>query len=324
MREGGVLVGIDGGASRTRGVAITAADEALARADAGGSAIIGAPRAEACAVLRSVLDSLCSQGGFARDDIALCGLGLNGVDFEDEFPVQHAGIAEALGIPSERLVLVNDGIVALWGASAAPAAAILHHGSGITSAYRSAYGQEKLFDHLDAARTFDMRHELVSVVARMLNGMVEDTPLKAKALAHFGIADESRYPEAVFRRQIPREKVLSTPPFIYQAWLDGDGVAAALVEAAADDYALTAKAMIACTGSSNADATFGGGVINCAPPPFWTLLAERVHRHCPDVAVKPPDLAAEFGAAIMAGYHVGLDPVALFGRLREVSRGRQG
>jgi N-acetylglucosamine kinase-like BadF-type ATPase len=320
MREGGIIVGIDGGASKTRGVAVTTAGQMLARADAGGSAIIGPPRAEACHVLRSVLDSLCSQAGFARDDIALCGLGLNGIDFEDEFAVQHAGITEALGIPAERLVLVNDGIVALWGASPAPAATILHHGSGITSAYRSAYGQERLFDHLDAARTFDMRHELVTMVARMVNGMVEATPLKEKALAHFAIADGPGYADAVFRRLIPRDRILSTPPLIYRAWLDGDAAAADLVERAANDYALSTRAMIGLTGSPNADATFGGGVINCAPPQFWTLLAERVHRHCPDAVVKPPDLPAEFGAATMAGYRVGLDPARLFEQLRKANR----
>ena len=320
MRESGIIVGIDGGASKTRGIASTTAGQVLARADAGGSSIVGPPRAEACRILRSVLDSLCTQGGFARDDIALCGLGLNGVDFEDEFPVQHAGIAESLGLPGERLVLVNDGIVALWGASAAPAACIVHHGSGFTAAYRVGYGAERLFNHLDAAGVFDMRGELVSLVERMILGMAEPTPLKAKALAHFGAGDEGSYAEAVFRRLIPRERLLSTPTLIYQAWLDRDAAAAELVEHAANDYALAARAMIALTESAKADATFGGGVIACAPPQFWTLLAERVHRHCPDVAVKPPDLPAEFGAAIMAGHRLGIDPVAIFGQLCNANR----
>jgi len=319
MREG-ILVGIDGGASKTRGIAVTPRGEVPARADAGGSAILGAPRPEACAVLRSVLDSLCSQGGFARDDIALCGLGLNGVDFEDEFAVQHTGIREALGLPGERLILVNDGIVALWGASGVPAACIVHHGSGFTAAYRAGYGRERLFNHLDAAGVFDMRGELVSLVERMILGMAEATPLKEKALAHFGITDEGKYAEAVFRHLIPRDRILSTPPLIYQAWLNGDPAAAALVERAADDYVLAAKAMMAVTDSASADATFGGGVIACAPSEFWPLLTERVHRRYPTAAVKPPDLPAEYGAAIMAGYHTAVDPAWLFGQLRHARK----
>ncbi len=320
MSQKDVLLGIDGGGSKTRGVAITSGGKVLARAEAGPSAIFGPPRPEACEALRSVFGSLCAQAGVARTDVARIGLGLNGIDFEDEFAVQHASITEVFGIPSERLILVNDGIVALWGASASPAATILHHGSGITSAYRAAYGQEKLFDHLDTASTFDMRHELFPIIARMINGMIENTPLRAKALAQWGISDESRFPEAVFRRLIPGDRRLSTPLIIYEAWLAGDAVAAGLVLRAADDYALVAKAMIARTSSATAEATFGGGVIACAPPEFWPLLEERVHRYFPSAVVKRPDLPAAFGAAIMAAFHGGVEPEALFRRLMESER----
>ena len=148
--------------------------------------------------------------------------------------------------------------------------------------------------------------------------MVAPTPLREKALAHLGIGAEE-YCQAFFRRRVPRDRVLTTPPLIYQAWLGGDAAAAQLVERAADDYALAAKAMVAHTGSAGAEATFGGGVIACAPPEFWPLLAERLHRRRPAAVVKPPELPAELGAAIMAGHQLGLDPATLFRRLREAN-----
>lgn len=318
-----LLIGIDGGATKTAGVLITSDGRVTARARARGSAIIGPPGSEACATLSSIVDSLCAQAAIARGDIAWLGLGLNGVDFEDELPMQHAALAAALAVSPDRFTLVNDALVALWGASASPAACIVHHGSGFTAAYRAEHGGERLFNHLDVARVFDMRSALVSLVERMILGMAEPTPLKEKALAYFGITDERKYCEAVFRRLIPRERQLSSLPLIYQAWLEGDPAAVELVRKAVDDYAVAAVTMIRRTGNPNADATFGGGVIASAPAQFWPLLAERVRGDYPDATVKPPDLAAELGAAIMAGYHIGMEPRHLFQTLLASYSGRE-
>ncbi len=323
MTNTSLLIGLDGGGSKTAGVLISADGSILARAQARGSAILGPPKSKACATLDSVVASLCKQAAVSRADIAWLGLGLNGVDFEDEHPIQHRIISAALSIPPDRFTLVNDGLVALWGASVSPAACIVHHGSGFTAAYRAGYGEECLFNHLDAARIFDMRSALVSLVERMILGMVQTTPLKTKALAHFEIEEESDYASAVFRHTIQQNKMMNTPPLIYQAWLEGDPAAAELVEQAIDDYALAATAMIAKTGRLDAEATFGGGVIACAPPEFWSLLTDHVHRINPNATVKPPDLPASFGAALMAGYHLGLPPKQLFEALLASHLGRE-
>ena len=311
MRDG-LLLGIDGGASKTAGVMMDCQGTPLAQARLGGSAIVGKPSAESCRVLASVVDSLCAQVGTIRNAVSWCGVGLNGVDFADELPIQHEHISRAIGIPAERVALVNDGIIALWGATPARKAVIIQHGSGFTAAYRSAYGREALFDHLSVARAFDMRSGLIAAAARMINGQVAPTPLKAKALAFFGIADDGYYCEAVYRDQIPRELRLGTVPLIYESWLQGDSVAADLVERAVEDYGSAASAMIAKTGSRSPDVIFGGGLLACAPLEFRELLTKRIRRSYPDITAKPPDLAPEFGAAIMAGYRIGLDADALF------------
>jgi N-acetylglucosamine kinase-like BadF-type ATPase len=320
-QPGRLLLGLDGGASKTAGVIITDRGEIAARERAGGSAVIGAPGPESCAVLSSLVASLLSSAGVSRSDIAAWGVGLNGVDFEDELPLQRARIASALDASERTLTLVNDAIAALWGASPRPAATILHYGSGFTAAYRAGHGREHLFDHLHVARTFDMRSELIALVARMLNGMAEPTPLLDRALAHFQVTADA-YCEAMFRHRIPQHLRLSTPPLIYRSWLEGDPAAARLVELAADDYALTTKAMVAAIGQADADATFGGGVIATAPPEFWPLLTERVHRLCPQVLVKPPDLPADVGAALMAAHRVGVSPSTLFPTLLDEDAAR--
>jgi N-acetylglucosamine kinase-like BadF-type ATPase len=313
----GLLLGIDGGASKTAGVIIDSDGRILAQAGMAGSSIIGKPNPRSCSVLRSLTDRLCAEAGLTRSAAAHCGIGLNGVDFEDEFAEQHADISAAVGFPPEQVTLVNDGIVALWGATPAPAATMLQHGSGFTAAYRSQYGEEALFDHLDVGNVFDMRQGLLSTVARMINGQLEATPLKEQALEFLRIEDEDAYAEAVFRGTIPRELWMRTPPLIYEAWLGGDPAAEKLVLSAVDDYAVTAHAMIGKTGTGSPEVVFGGGVIAVAPDEFWQRLSARLRDYHPEITAERPKLLPEFGAAIMAGHQCEHDAQALFREVRE-------
>jgi len=306
-----LFLGIDGGATKTAGVLLDAAGRVHARARTGGTAMIGEPSPETCSRLKELVSALCRQAGTKRKQIRCAGLGLNGVDFEDEHEAQLSAVSRAVGVPASKVSLVNDGIVALWGATSAPAAAILQHGTGFTAAYRTRIGGETLFDHLGVGRTFDLRWELPALVARMIDGRAESTPLKDAVLAHFGLAAD-RYAEAVFRERVDPERIAGTAPLVYAAWENGDAAAAMLVERALDDYALAARTMLARTGSSRPVMVFEGGVIDTAPASFRERLTERVHRHCAGAEVQRAALPPETGAAILAAYAAGHDPTALF------------
>src|SRR3954470_2389700 len=115
-----LYLGIDGGYSKTAGVLLTEEGQVLASHRAAGSSIVGAPKPESCAVLSGLVDGLLKHAGAGREDLAFTGLGLNGIDYEDEHPLQHRELAAALKVRPDRFVLVNDGVAALWGSSAEP------------------------------------------------------------------------------------------------------------------------------------------------------------------------------------------------------------
>jgi N-acetylglucosamine kinase-like BadF-type ATPase len=234
-------------------------------------------------------------------------LGLSGIDFADEFAGQHAALSACLGIAPERLTLVNDGVAALWGASVAACAGIVHHGSGVTHAYRAGFGNEQPYDHLDVGHLFDIRYALAALVARMIDGRAPVTPLKAAVLAHYGIADEAEYAAELYRRRIPRELHRTAQGHAFAAWLAGDPEATRLVESAAADYALTAAALVHRTGDPRAEVAFGGGVLNHAPEEFHALLVERVGELAPEAVVVRPRLSPGHGAALMAAFHHGVE-----------------
>lgn len=306
------FIGIDGGASKTLGVLIDGEGCLLANTRLGGSAIVGAPTAESRMILASLKQRLCSEAHVSPLAITGIGLGLNGIDFADEFPIQQAELCACLRIDDSQLTLVNDGIAALWGASPAERSVIVQLGTGVTTAYRSGYGQEQLFDHLDAGSIFDLRRALAVLVARMIDGRADVTPLKAAALAHYQVQDEATFAELLFRERLPHAQFATGQQVVFMAWLDGDAAATRLVMQAVEDYAVTACAMIARTGADHCTVAFGGGVIQHAPQAFLALLAERVHARYPEADVISPRLSPAHGAALMTAYHHGLDPHALF------------
>ena len=304
--------GIDGGASKTAGVLLDGEGRILGQCKDGASAIEGKPSKKACAVLASIVKKLCRKANITRQNIHFCAIGLSGVDFPDEYSMQRKEIAKAIGILPRKLVLVNDGIVALWGATPAPAAVILQHGTSYTDAFRARHGDEKCFDHLNVGKIFDLRRELLHLIARMIDGRAIRTPLKEKVLAHLGISSDTSYREKMYRRMIPLERIKTTLPLVFDAWLAGDPAIAPLIQQAIDDYVLTIKAMIAKTGSDTPDVVFGGGVMTKAPGEFRNILVERIRKDYPRAIVKLPDLPPEFGAAIMAASKAGCEPALFF------------
>lgn len=311
-----LYMGIDGGGTKTLGALADETGKILAECKAGPSSIVGVPSAESCAVLQSVRAWLCELAGVHADAIERLGLGLNGVDFPEETVMQHGVLSRVLAIAPERFILVNDGIAALWGATSAPAAAIVQHGTGFTAAYRSAYGEERPFDNLDAGRFYDLRLEALALVARMIDGRAAVSPLKGAVLACLDHPAEENYGEIVFLRKYSQPQLAAILPAVLRVAEAGDSAAQSLVDRAIADYVCTAVTIIRKTGSSSPDVVFGGGRLLGAPEWFLKRIVEGVLRECPGVRIRRPELSPAIGAVIMAAHAGGCAPARFFsGRL---------
>jgi N-acetylglucosamine kinase-like BadF-type ATPase len=313
----GYYAGLDGGASKTAAALADTRGRLLARVRTTGCSIVGVPAAAATGVMRAVFRDLCAQAGVPPDGVRAVAFGLNGVDFADEFSAQTAGVAAALGVPAERLVLVNDAIPALWGAADAPAAAVIQFGSGFTAAWRARPGAETLFDHLSVGAPYDPRTALPAAVARMLDGRLPETPLLTAALRHYGISERAAFAAAYYRRRIPQERCRSVLPLICAAWESGDPLAADIVAHTVEECAVTGLAMLARTGAAEAVLAIGGGLFRHAPGRLIAAIAARVAQRRPGAAVIRPYLPPELGAVLLAAHHAGGHAPSLFGILRE-------
>lgn len=289
------VVGIDAGATKTAAVADMLEGGAIERLRTGPSAIVGMPDARALAVLREIVDRLAPQ----RETLAQVTIGLSGVDFAEEQPEQHRRVAEAIGVPKDRLLLVNDSLVALAGAATLDRATLVQHGTEVTMAWRPRVGEESVFDSVGIADCFDLRLRTVPLVARMLDGRAPATPLKDLVLAHCGV-DARAFPRWVIRDPGAKDRILKVGPVVFGAWQDGDPAAAQLVDAAVDDYVTATVAMAARMGPGAFQACFGGGTITQGGAALLTTIGDRLSRRRPDASLASPTRSPEDGALILA------------------------
>lgn len=304
-----IFIGLDSGGAKTAGVLCDAQGQVLARARDVGAAIIGLPDEPFYAVVEPMIASLCRQAGVALAEVSHLAIGLSGVDYPDEQAQQHRLIAERLGLEG-RLTLVNDGVVALWGASPAERSALVQHGSGITTACRDAYGAETIYDSIDVAEVFDLRRAAIALTARMIDGRAPATRLRDLVLAHCGV--EARdFAAWFFREPAAKARRASIAPVVFGAWRQGEAAATQIVEHAVADYVLTAQAMTAGM-QGPFEIAFGGGVINQGGQALQDLLKARLAAACPNAVQVPVALPPEDGAAVLAAFQMGLPPRPLF------------
>lgn len=322
MNDGEYLLGLDTGMSKTVVALCDLAGRIVAEQRGDGMTLHGAPTEDQLAILDDVVSRACAAAGIGRHELVHVAAGVSGVDFESQWEAQHGAFCRGLGLEPTTMALVNDAVVALWGATKAERSVIVQQGSAYTSAYRAAAGLERVFDPFDYARLFDIRRESLARVVRMLDGRAPTSPFAARFLEHFGVRDLDGLNESLSHRSGDGWRRLSTIAGVVSAsWLEGDPATTEMLESLAADLVVTVRAMAEHLGRGPFEAAFGGGVLVHLGPAFLELVSARVTSACPEARVVAVTLAPEHGALVMAGHHAGVAPATLFDALVE-QRGR--
>lgn len=319
MAKQSYYLGLDSGGSKTE-VVILGADGAR-RAGLVGEAIrLAARRATPANLLvaRKLIDAALAQARLTRQEIAFFGFGMCGADFDDEIPTQKKSLCRGLDIDPARAALVNDGVVALWGGSAAERAAILQLGTAFTAAYRRGLGTETPFDHLNAGIVIDVRRRILAACARVWDGRLPPSILPDLARRHFGVADPVDLARRATRNTLDRWKVRT----VIQPWREaierGDRVARQIADDAAEVYAGDLRYLLKKIGGRDADVVMGGGLLLNGPRYFYDRIASLVRRRYPQTSIHLPVHSPGTGAAIMAAFYDGREAGKLFRRVRRI------
>lgn len=257
----GLVLGVDGGASKTVALVADSAGRVLGAGRSGNADIYQTPDAEAhvaAAIARAL-----GEAGVGAARIESLALSLVGADWPEDFAHWQRALP-GLGVREvARKVVVNDAIGALWaGAPEGPAIAVVL-GTGCAVGARGPGGRtwhSSFWQRTQGGGELAMR-ALDAVYLAALD-LAPGTALTAAALRHFGARDVGDLLHGFTARQPPpRPPAATFAPAVLDAAAAGDPVAMALATDQADaiaGYACAAAAKVGIT--AEAALVLAGGI----------------------------------------------------------------
>ena len=235
-----LFLGVDGGQTSTKAVIGDETGRVLG-AGAGGPCnhVSGAEaRARFVRAVSESVERACTQAGLDAATVgftAAC-FGMSG-GAEDKQPV----LAEILR--TGCLVVTNDAVIALAGATAGAPGIITIAGTGSIAFGRNAAGRQMRaggwgYVFGDEAAGFDLTRQALRASLRMEEGWGSPTTLRASLLEAAGARDANDLLHRFYTPEWPRPRIARLAVLVDTAALSGDAVALDIMHAAAQQLAL--------------------------------------------------------------------------------------
>lgn len=295
-----VLLGIDGGGTKTVGLLGTEHGEILARAE-GGSAnyhLVGVEGVET--TLRGLLALLCADiGGVGNVDDAT--VGLAGVARPDD----HATIRpvlERLGFPA-RTLLTHDARIALAGGVGKDAGVILIAGTGSMAYGRAFSGEESRCGGWgqflgDEGSGYALGLDALRVIARATDGRTSPTLLTDRVLTTLDLPR----PEMLIRwtQAASKAAIAALAPCVFETAEKGDASARALLRRGADGLSELAVTVLRRLEWTETPSLALSGGLFAHYPMYRESVTQRVLTAFQDVSITAPLHEPAYGALLLA------------------------
>jgi N-acetylglucosamine kinase-like BadF-type ATPase len=307
---GGLLLGVDGGNTKTIALAARRDCTVVGEASGGRADIHNAttPEAGVDEVARVAAAAL-QEAAASVDDLDSVVFSLAGADWPEDFDFLRQGLAERLGLDVEPVV-VNDAIGALRAGTDDGAGVAVVCGTGGAIGARNRAGE---IYHLgfwpDSTGANALGAEALASVWRAALGIAPETTLTARALERWGAADPIELLHAFTRLgegRIPApERALFAETVLDEA-AAGDAVAAGIVRLTGTRLGDYARFCAGKTGQlgSPFPLVLCGGVLRHPS----ALLRESILARLPDAEAVYPEVEPVVGALLLAADRVGTAP----------------
>jgi len=216
----------------------------------------------------------CEMAGISIESIACACGGLNGADWDFEYPILTERLSRALTV--EKTIVLNDCIAAMRGGSAKKECAVVCAGTGLNAAVQHSNGQQIIYGYY-----IDNAHQG--------GGALGAAALRKIMESHLGICGKTSLTDAILRvtgHKTPEHLLIALTtggfhldrktlaPLLLKAYACGDAEATTIVESFAYDLAqyITAGMRRLSISGSNTDIVFSGSVFK----DVGTLVANRV------------------------------------------------
>ncbi len=299
-----IIIGIDGGGTKTEAAAASEEGKILSTFEGGPSNVFKVDSESSATALRDVIDGCLQRAGAGRTDVVSICAGLAGVDR----PTIQKQITDVLSkiIPIQKISVVGDATTALVGATGGQPGMVVISGTGsiaygMNAEHRRARagGWGHIVD--DFGSGYDIVRNAFNEVFRAHDGLEPPTRLKQAFLDALGVDNVDDLLIVIHREYTSASKIASLFPLV-QSIADGDDIIAnKLLERAGHDLASTAEAVVRKLDMYNLAFICGtaGGVFHSSRQ-VRDSFAWYVHRFAPQANVCFPQKTAVEGAVLLA------------------------
>ncbi len=321
------VLAVDGGNSKTD-VALVAPDGTLLAAVRGATTSHQAVGLEAgVARLVGLVEEAARMAGLDPSLRPISAVGVHAIAGADYAP-DIRKLERALGSVrlSERDVVVNDCIGALWAGTSEGWGIALICGQGINGTAIAPDGRTARFDAVgeisgDWGGGTSVGMEGLAAAVRARDGRGPRTSLERLVPSHFGMGRPAAVTRAMYDGRIPQVRVGELSPVVFRAAGEGDAVARSIVDRLADELSVMAIALARRTGMTRrpVEVVLAGGVFSTTDEPFFSRLEAAIRAAVRGARMVRLDVPPVTGAALEGLIHAGA-PVNARARLRDAMR----
>lgn len=298
-----LVLGVDGGGTKTRAVIIDAEDRVLGEGQAGPSNPLRVGISTAAAAIREAVDKACAAGRVRRTEIVAAEVGLAGVKREDI----RARMREALaGLGIRPLEVATDAAIALFGATDGQPGLVVIAGTGSNCCGINARGKQACAGGWgpvagdEGSGTWVARRAL-QAIAHASDGRGPETSLTTAACSYFNVTTADDLSTAIYAPSMTNERIAGFGRHVIEAAQDGDAVAREIIVQAGRELGSAAVAVIRKLGMEREhfQVAYVGGIFAAGDLVLGSLRGEVVSV-APLAYLAPPLLSPVLAAAHMA------------------------
>ena len=313
-----LLLGIDGGGTKTHAVLVDLSGNILAAAANGGAnwerTGIAATEISLLEIIKRVLNIAKAEG----NDIVAATFGLAGIDWESDLEL-FAPISKSLNL-SDKAVFVNDSIAALCAGSPNGIGCVSIAGTGGKTAGRNGTQtiQTMGMDLGEAGGAGQLVALALDYIARIYHGTEKPSALTNLILDESGFADETALFKAVARDEFRLDEEMA--PKIFALATNGDAGAIEITNLVATQHANDVVAIINRLGLTNTAVPVirAGGLHTAGCATFDLTFEKALKSKQPGATSKVLDISPVYGAVVHAAHaYLGDIPPAFLDNLFE-------
>ncbi|MGD9099948.1 MAG: BadF/BadG/BcrA/BcrD ATPase family protein [Anaerolineae bacterium] len=244
---GGLLIGVDGGGSKTRALAADLGGHVLGRGSAGPSNYHAVGVEAAYAALNTAIAAALTDAGTstAARLAAIC-LGLAGMGRPGDLPIVEAWAkARYPGIPlnvvSDAQLVLAAGTPEGWGIALISGTGAMAYGADRAGRTARSGGWGYVLG--DEGSGYAIGLAALRAVARAADGRAPSTALTAAVLGHWSLQSPQDLVKRVYQSATQRTDVAGLAALVHATAKEGDAVARAILRDAGYELALTASAV---------------------------------------------------------------------------------